>query len=96
MSPEQYEQFQKMQRDIEEMRTYIQSLQNVGLINNETEQALRERFNLTVDAPEKAASTETQEVNESGSFTYDVAKPMNGFEKRTVAGVARYYPYYTD
>ena len=40
-------------------------------------------------------SGETVSVNESGSSSYLVAGPMNGFVETTINGVTIYIPYYT-
>lgn len=43
----------------------------------------------------KNASTETRAVNESGSSSYNVAKPPAGFFLFTVGATDYYIPYYT-
>lgn len=91
-----------MQDQINQLQTQINNLQQqLDLMRSSStypydmEQALTDRLNpISLSPSTKTAASETQAVDESGSASYNVAKPMDGFEQRVVDGVTRYYPYY--
>jgi len=70
-------------------------MRSSGSFPYDVEQAIIDRLDFTVfDPSAKTAASETQAVDEAGIATYNVAKPMDGFDQRLVDGVIRYYPYY--
>lgn len=84
---------------IDELRNEINMLKNSNSIPIEMDRAFRERFGLNQFSPlsssAKSSSSENQSVNESGSATYSVLKPPDGFDQRTDGGTVKYYAYWT-
>jgi hypothetical protein len=92
------EQINQLQQEMAILQGKINLLYSSATIPYDVENAFIDRLdldNIVSQNSSKLASTETQAVNEGGSATYNVAKPMDGFEQRTVNGQIRYYPYYT-
>lgn len=88
-------QINQLQLQINELQHQIDMMRSSASFPYDVEQAIIERLDLTVfDASAKTAASATQAVNEAGTNTYDVAKPMDGFEQRVVDGSIRHYPYY--
>lgn len=91
------EQINQLQNEIRVMQEKMALLSSYSSIPYDVEIAFRDRLGIDEIANQnssKLASSETQAVNESGTQSYNVAKPMDGFEQRTVNGQVRYYPYY--
>ena len=88
----------KLQKQIDGIQEQLDLLKNTTTIPLEVDTAFRDRLEIeqikTITSTKTAAS-ETQLVNESGTGSYNVAKPMDGFEERVMNGEKRYYPYYT-
>lgn len=92
-----------MNPEIEQLKREIQDLKsmlsNSASISYDVESAFRERLKIETFTPletsAKSASSENQAVSESGSASYSVLKPPDGWEQRTVNGAVHYYPYWT-
>ena len=90
------EQINQLQIEINDLKAQVDLMRASGSFPYDIEQAIRDRIEPVSLLPSvKTAASETQAVNEGGSASYNVAKPMDGFEERSVDGVLRYYPYYT-
>jgi hypothetical protein len=87
---------EELQRQIEALREELNSLKNSSTIPFDIGEAFRDRLE-TESATLNGTSTASyiQAVNESGSATYNVAKPMNGFLSIKVGGVTYKVPYYS-
>jgi len=91
------EQINQLQQQIVDLQNELNLMKSAGSYPYDMEQALRDRLDidsLKNNPSAKDVSTETQSVDEGGTATYDVAKPMDGFEEKFVNGEIRYYPYY--
>lgn len=84
---------------IEELENKVRSLEASYTISHEVDVAFRDRLGINdltaLTSSTKAASSETQAVAESGTASYSVAKPMDGFREFVVGGSVLYIPYYT-
>jgi len=84
---------------IEALEMEVQNLKASATIPYEVDTAFRERLGIadlaTLTGSTKTAASETQAVSESGSGSYSVAKPMDGFREFVVGGSVLYIPYYT-
>lgn len=90
------EQINQLQKQVEDLKQQVDLLRSSGSFPYDIENAIRDRIEPVSLLPSvKTAASETQAVNEGGSASYSVAKPMDGFEQRAVDGQLRYYPYYT-
>lgn len=76
---------------LDSLQAEMDALGNVTTIPYDVDQAFKERLGSLADVADKTAASETQSVNEAGSGTYSVAKPMDGFF-RTASG--KFVPYY--
>jgi hypothetical protein len=86
----------QLEQQIIQLQTQLDMLRSSATLPYDVEQAFKARIITEFLNPStKTAASETQAVDEGGSATYDVAKPMDGFEERIVDGQTRYYPYYT-
>lgn len=84
-----------LQRQVNELREIVLSLQSSVSIPYEIESAFRERLGGTIlTDSSKTAGSASQGVNEAGSGTYSVAQPMKGFKQILDKGVVIYIPYY--
>lgn len=88
----------EIQAKISALQEELDKLKANATIPYEVEQAFRTRLNIdtftSLIASSKTAASETQLVNESGTQSYDVAKPMDGFRQVTIGGATIYIPYY--
>lgn len=90
------EQINQFQIEINKLQEQVDLMRSSGSFPYDIEQAIRARIEpVSLLSSTKTAASETQAVNEGGSGSYNVAKPMDGFEERVVDGIKRYYPYYT-
>lgn len=92
------EQINQLQQEMNVLQAKMNLLYSSATIPYDVENAFIDRLdldNIVSQNSSKTAASETQAVNEGGVATYNVAKPMDGFEQRTVNGQVRYYPYYT-
>jgi hypothetical protein len=81
---------------IEALEAWKAMLESSNSIPLNIQQAFTDRFlRLLLGASSKAPSTESQAVNEAGSASYSVAKPMDGFVSYNVGGTPIFIPYYT-
>lgn len=89
----------KLEREIQELKREMAFLSSSNTIPFNTEQAFRDRLGIqslaSLSGSTKTAASETQSVSESGSSSYSVAKPMDGFREFVVGGSVLYIPYYT-
>jgi len=69
----------EMQNRIEALEAFVKSLQSSSTIPFSIDAAFADRFSLGGVPSSKTAASETQAVNEAGSATYSVSKPMDGF-----------------
>lgn len=89
------EQINQLQTEINNLKAQVDLLRSSSTYPYDMQQALVDRLNPVTFTPStKTVASETQAVNEGGTATYDVAKPVDGFEERVVDGVTRYFPYY--
>jgi hypothetical protein len=86
---------EELQKQIDELKNRLDLLNSSYSIPLDVDNAFRDRLQAVAgQSSTKLASAETQAVNEAGAGTYSVAKPMDGFVKMIVDGVARNIPYY--
>lgn len=89
------EQINQLQSQVNQLQQQLDMLRSSASFPYDVQQAIENRIEIEFFTPSaKTALSETQAVDEGGIATYDVAKPMDGFEQRLVDGVIRYYPYY--
>lgn len=85
----------QLEQQIQQLQEVVELMRSSATYPYDMEQAIIDRVNPVAFTPStKTAASETQAVDEGGSGTYNVAKPMDGFEQRVVDGVTRYFPYY--
>lgn len=84
---------EETKKEIDELRARIDALSNSLSIPRDVETAFRERLG-TLDASTKSASGHNQAVNESGSASYSVLKPPDGFSQVRINGLLVFIPYY--
>lgn len=88
----------QIQAQIDNLQEQLDMLKANATIPYEVEQAFRTRLNIesftALAASSKTAVSETQAVNEAGTASYDVAKPMDGFRQVNIGGSTIYIPYY--
>ena len=86
---------EELQKQIDELKSRLDLLNSSYSIPLDVDNAFRDRLQAVAGQPSsKLTSTETQAVNEAGAGAYNVAKPMDGFVKLIVDGIARNIPYY--
>ena len=86
---------EELQRQITELKAEIDSLKSSSTIPLEIGESMRVRLGAVEgQASGEATTTHKQAVDEAGTGTYDVAKPMDGFILLTIDGIARKIPYY--
>jgi len=90
---------EELQRQINELRVEVERLRSSTTIPYTVDQAFRERLEIKdlsklINQTDKDASTETRAVNEAGTNSYNVAKPMDGFFLFVKDNTAYYIPYY--
>lgn len=88
MTPEEKAQF-------EEMKQFIENLKKSESIPRDVETAFLERLPVGLALSSKSASSENKTVNESGSTTYSVLLPPDGFLQIRVNGTLYYIPTFT-
>ncbi len=82
---------------LKEVYEFMKSWNNSATISTQNDQAIRARFfgsSPELKASSKAAGSENQGVAESGSASYSVLSPPDGFDERDDNGTTKYYPYY--
>lgn len=95
MTTQEQKQFQILQEQINRLQAEFNSLKASTTLPLDIVGAMSDRLKpSSTSANGTAASTETQTVNEAGSDTYNVAKPMDGFITIVVSGISRKVPYY--
>lgn len=82
--------FQQMQRDIAELKAFMNNLKGNPTIPRDVAEAFKLRLG-SFQPSTKSATAENQAVNEAGTGTYSVLKPPTGF-KLLSPGV--HIPYY--
>lgn len=99
MTPEQLQQFNEMQRKIDELTQKLESFNNSTTFSFESDQAFRTRFRLNeiplLTVSSKGSTSENQAVDEAGSATYSVLKAPDGFLQVPVNGSTYYIPIFT-
>jgi hypothetical protein len=80
-------------KQLEELVAWKKSLESSSTIPLAVDQAFKGRFGLPKTST-KAATSENQAVNESGSSSYSVLGPPNGFVEEVVDGKIKYIPTY--
>lgn len=88
------EQIKDLQNQINELKNMILALNNPASVPPEVLKALQLKLGVMVSSG-KTASSENQAVNESGSSSYSVLKPPDGFDQRVDGTTVKYFPYYT-
>lgn len=86
----------QLEKRIAELEAFMNALKSSNSIPIEVDGAFRRRF-LNVDdilVSSKSASSENQAVDESGTSSFNVLKPPDGFLQKTINGSVRYIPYY--
>jgi hypothetical protein len=78
MTPEEKKQFDEMKSQLDQVVSFINSLESVATIPSQLESALRSRFKFITSSPKTAASA-TKSVNEAGSNNYTVMFAPDGF-----------------
>jgi len=78
MPSNQSEQFVKLQDEVARLTRLVDAIQAGSSVNPEFVRTI-ESLTVSPIADSKDPATETREVDESGSSTFDVAKPMAGF-----------------
>lgn len=91
---------EELQKEIEELKKKVKSLESFTSISNEVEQAFRIRLgveNLASNLGEsgKSATSENQAVNEAGMDSYDVLKKPDSFLEVNISGTLYYIPVFT-
>lgn len=84
-----------LKQQIAQLQSEFNSLKSFSTIPFEVRTAILELIGQVTGQPStKTAASETQAVNEGGSASYDVAKPMDGFIVVIVNNIPRKVPYY--
>lgn len=83
-----------LKKTVRELQTFNRSLMSSSSIPLSIDQAFKARFSFSLKNSSKAASTETQAVNEGGASTYNVAKSVDGFVEYVSGNTIFYIPYY--
>jgi 5-enolpyruvylshikimate-3-phosphate synthase len=84
-----------LQRQITELKAEIDSLKSSTTIPFDIGGAFEERIGAVKgDTSSETPTSHTQAVDEGGTSTYNVAKPMDGFITITVNNIPRKIPYY--
>jgi len=88
-----------LQGEITALKEEVNALKASTTIPYDVEQAFRERFEIdsyaSISISSKSATSENKAVNESGSASYSVAKPPDGFMQFTLNNTVYYFPYFT-
>jgi hypothetical protein len=91
---------EELQKRIEELERVVRLLSASSTIplniDNAFTARLEPKFARLLNQTLVEASDKAQEVNESGSNTYDVASLMDGFFEYHRDGTVYYIPYYTN
>lgn len=87
----------EQEQKLNEVYAFMKAMQANATIPFDVSEAIKARLtsSLVTTTSSKTVASETQAVNEGGMATYNVAKPMDGFEEGFKDGQLRYYPYYT-
>lgn len=86
---------QKIQQQIDNLQRQLDALKSSTTLPLEITEAMRIRLQpVSGETNSTSTASYTQAVNEAGSATYSVAKPMAGFITITIGGNARLIPYY--
>lgn len=86
---------QDLQQQIDELKRELAELKSSTTLPLDNVEAMRKRLSVVSgEANAEATTAYLQAVNESGSASYNVAKPMTGFITITIDGNARLVPYY--
>lgn len=95
MNPE----IKKLQDEVAQLRENLKKLENSTTIPLEVDAAFRGRLNLNsvarLSSSSKSASSENKAVNESGSSSYSVLNPPDGFLQTKLNGSTIYLAYWT-
>lgn len=86
----------KLQKEIEELKSWKKSLENASSIPLAIDQSFRKRFSVSTPiVSSKGATTENQAVDEGGSATFSVLKAPDGFLQMTIGTTVYYIPIFT-
>lgn len=88
---------EELQSQINRIQDELNSLKNSATIPQENYEAIRDRLDASIakiSTNSTPASSETQAVDESGTETYSVAKPMDGFITISFGGINYKIPFY--
>lgn len=89
------EQIRQLENRISVLESTLKSLTSFSTIPLEIGEAFRNRLKVpSSDTNDTAITSYVQAVNEAGSASYNVAKPMTGFITITINGDAKLVPYY--
>ena len=90
------EDIKQLKQELAQLREEFNQLKNSSSIPLEIDRALSDRLANTFPAfrpSTKTVASESIPVNTAAAI--EVMLQCDGFEQRTVAGVARYYPFFT-
>lgn len=86
---------QNLQKQIDDLKAELANLKSYTTLPLDNVEAMRKRLTpVSGEANGTATTAYIQAVDEGGSASYDVAKPMTGFITITIDGNARLVPYY--
>lgn len=86
---------QKIQQQIDNLQRQLDALKSSTTLPRDVGEAIRVRLQpVSGDVTSTATTAYVQAVNEAGSATYSVAKPMAGFITITINGNAKLIPFY--
>lgn len=94
MNPE----IEQLKKQVTDLQSQMKLLYSSTTIPLDVAEAFRTRLQedaRILQVSSKTAASETQTVNESGTDSYPVGKPMNGFVTIVVNGVQYDVAYYT-
>jgi len=85
----------QLKKEVEELKGRLDNLNSSTTIPLDVGEAFKKRLQpASVDISTKTVASASKQVNEGGSAVYNVTKPMTGFIKILVNGIARDVPYF--
>ena len=98
MTPQEREQFEQMQKELQELRTFKRSLEAFGTIPLNVHKAFQKRLKVNEDQTpltlDPTNPLQVKAVNEAGSSTYNVMSPADDFAFVTIDGIRYNVPLF--
>ena len=93
MTEEEKTQLEQLGKDVEDIHSFIKSLQSFSTLPFDIGEAIRERVG-HISTSDKSTTSEIQAVNEAGTSAYNVQGLPANYLRVTVDGKIYYIPSY--